>query len=73
MKYHCNSCNYYTDHKAKYERHIESKKHIVAINNDLSPLEMALILLELKEPKEPDVDIDDIINHVFFLTMNEYV
>ena len=34
---------------------------------------MALILLELKEPKEPQIDIDDIINHVFFLTMDEYV
>ena len=74
MEYNCNFCNVHTDHKAKYERHIESKKHIVTINNDMSPLELALILLELKEqPEEPDVDIDDIINHVFFLTMNEYV
>jgi len=74
MEYNCNFCNFHTDHKAKYERHLKSKKHIVAINNDLSPLELALILLELKEqPEEPEVDIDDIINHVFFLTMNEYV
>ena len=74
MEYHCNSCNYYTNHKGKYERHIGTKKHIVSTNNDLSPLELALILLELKEePKEPDIDIDDIINHVFFLTMDEYV
>ena len=74
MEYNCNFCNYHTDHKAKYERHLKSKKHIVTINNDMSPLELALILLELKEqPEEPDVDIDDIINHVFFLTMDEYV
>ena len=81
MEYHCNSCNFHTDHKTKYEKHNETKKHIVAINNEKSPIELALILLAMKaqeetikeEPEEPEVDIDDIINHVFFLTMNEYV
>ena len=81
MEYHCNSCNFHTDHKTKYEKHNETKKHIVAINNEKSPIELALILLAMKaqeetikeQPEEPDVDIDDIINHVFFLTMNEYV
>ena len=81
MEYHCNSCNFHTNHKTKYEKHNETKKHIVAINNEKSPIELALILLAMKaqeetikeEPEEPEVDIDDIINHVFFLTMNEYV
>ena len=81
MEYNCNSCNFHTDHKTKYEKHNETKKHIVAINNEKSPIELALILLAMKaqeetikeEPEEPEVDIDDIINHVFFLTMNEYV
>ena len=83
MDYHCNSCKFHTKHKTKYEKHNETKKHIMAINNDKSPLELTLILLanQLKaqeetikeEPEEPDVDIDDIINHVFFLTINEYV
>jgi len=81
MEYHCNSCNFHTNHKTKYEKHNETKKHIVAINNEKSPIELALILLAMKaqeetikeEPEEPEVDIDDIINHVFFLTMDEYV
>ena len=83
MDYHCNSCKFHTKHKTKYEKHNETKKHIMAINNDKSPLELTLILLanQLKaqeetikeEPEDPDVDIDDIINHVFFLTINEYV
>ena len=40
MEYHCNSCNFHTNHKTKYEKHNETKKHIVAINNEKSPIEL---------------------------------
>ena len=33
MKYKCEPCNYSTDHKTKFERHINTQKHMHCIQN----------------------------------------